>query len=86
MAGPPGPRDARPEGKLHDPAIHFKVLRSRGMDGVRTLPLLTKGGHDMKSYPNRPVMYCSVRLFSGAVKIFSVAPYSTSSPRYMKAV
>ena len=39
-----------------------------------------------RNYPKRPVIYCSVRLLSGAVKIFSVAPYSTSSPRYMNAV
>jgi hypothetical protein len=26
MAGPPGPREARPKGKLHDPAIQCNKL------------------------------------------------------------
>jgi len=26
MAGPPGPREARPEGKLHDPAIQLRAV------------------------------------------------------------
>jgi len=63
-----------------DPAIHLTTVQLSGMDGR------LKGGHDKKGYPNRPVMYCSVLLLSGAVKIFSVAPYSTNSPKYMKAV
>jgi len=39
MAGPPEPREARSEGKLHDPAIH---LTSGTMDGR------LKAGHDME--------------------------------------
>jgi len=33
MAGPPEPREARSEGKLHDPAIHTSV--SRWMASIR---------------------------------------------------
>jgi hypothetical protein len=40
MAGPPEPREARSEGKLHDPAIHATTEQDFEMDGR------LKGGHD----------------------------------------
>src|SRR5689334_21354733 len=50
--------------------------------GHRTFPVIGV----RSDQPKRPVMYCCVFSLAGLVKICSVTPYSTSSPRYMKAV